>query len=312
LPKIFTWQVSSSHSFEWTSVVPAGSGKRHLWTSTAGLSTARNGSIILPRVDSPIQASYTTQYYATVTTDYGTAEPTTGWLDGGTNVSISVTPAIPVMTGVRYACTGWTGTGSTPSSGTGTDVTFNITAPSTLTYNWETQYYLTVESPHGTATGEGWYDTGSQATISVDESVPMEGLLGIFGVRWVFLQWTGDLTSITPTTNIPMDSPKQVLAFWKEDYLFLILLMLLMQIFVLVTTASRWLYQRAKNDGSKQLGEYPQLVSSGGLNQGGKNDGSKQLGEYPQLVSSGGLNQGGKNNDPKQTVTSLETSHNRH
>jgi hypothetical protein len=298
LPKTFIWTPGSQHVFEWTFIVPAGSEVRYVWTSTSGLSTARNGSIIIPRVDSPIQASYKTQYYANVTTDYGTAEPATGWFDGGTNVTLSVTPTIPVMTGVRYACTSWTGTGSAPSSGTGTTVTFNLTAPSTLTYNWETQYYLTVESPHGTATGEGWYNAGSWATISVEESVPMEGLLGIFGVRWVFLQWTGDLTSISPTTNIPMDSPKQVLAIWREDYLLLILLMLLMQIFVLVATVSRWLYQRAKGNEPKQ-NEYPQLVSSGRLNQRAKGNEPKQ--DYPQLVSSGRLNQRAKGNEPKQT-----------
>jgi hypothetical protein len=55
----------------------------------------------------------------------------------GTTITASVTP--PVVfgpTGTEYVCTGWTGTGDVPASGTGTTVTFTLTKDPTLTWNW--------------------------------------------------------------------------------------------------------------------------------------------------------------------------------
>jgi uncharacterized repeat protein (TIGR02543 family) len=40
-------------------------------------------------------------------------------------------------------CTGWTGTGSVPPSGSDTNVYFVINAPSSITWNWKTQYQWT-------------------------------------------------------------------------------------------------------------------------------------------------------------------------
>ncbi len=75
----------------------------------------------------------------------------------------------------------------------------------------------------------------------------MEGLLGFFGVRWVFSQWTGDFVSISPTINVPMDGPKHISAVWREDYLMLLLLMIFMQALLFFATAFRGLYERARD-----------------------------------------------------------------
>ncbi|NIO69377.1 MAG: hypothetical protein GTN71_10160 [Anaerolineae bacterium] len=77
---------------------------------------------------------------------------------------------------------------------------------------------MAVESSYGTPTGEGWYDAGSEAAITVEPAVPMEGLLGTLGARWVFSQWTGDFTSTSPSATVPMDKPAHVQALWAEDY----------------------------------------------------------------------------------------------
>jgi hypothetical protein len=106
-------------------------------------------------------AEYKTQDYLTVTSPYGSPTPTSGWFDNGTSITASVTSPWPGSAGTRYVCTGWTGTGSVPTSGTTTSVNFTINAPSSITWNWKTQYYLTVRTdPLGIVTipGEGWYD----------------------------------------------------------------------------------------------------------------------------------------------------------
>ncbi|MCW4008777.1 MAG: hypothetical protein NWF09_08855, partial [Candidatus Bathyarchaeota archaeon] len=66
LPKIFTWQNGSTHTFEWADPVAAGANKRYVWSSTSGLSTQRSGSITVPNAASSVSAVYNTQYSVTV------------------------------------------------------------------------------------------------------------------------------------------------------------------------------------------------------------------------------------------------------
>ncbi|MEM3566758.1 MAG: hypothetical protein QXK18_07805, partial [Candidatus Bathyarchaeia archaeon] len=170
LPKSFTWDVGSSHSFSWSDSVSAGSGKRYVWVSTSGLSTSRSGSITVPDGTGSVTATYNTQYYLTVSSTYGNPTPTSTWFDAGTTVTASITSPVYGGSGTRYVCTGWTGTGSVPSSGSSTSVQFTINAPSSITWNWKTQYYLTMQAnPSGGGSvnpGSGWYDSGTQVQIS--------------------------------------------------------------------------------------------------------------------------------------------------
>ena len=79
LPKSFTWNVGSTHTFAWTDPVSSTtSGKRYAWVSTSGLSTARSGTITVLTSGS-VSATYKTQFLLTVSTgmlkaaDYGSA-----------------------------------------------------------------------------------------------------------------------------------------------------------------------------------------------------------------------------------------------
>jgi hypothetical protein len=65
LPVGFLWEVGSSHSFEWKSIVYANPEKRFLWNSTIGLFALRAGSIVVPngsKGSESIFATYKTQY----------------------------------------------------------------------------------------------------------------------------------------------------------------------------------------------------------------------------------------------------------
>jgi len=93
----------------------------------------------------------------------------------GSSVTCSVTSPADQSGGIRYRCTGYTGTGSCPSS-SGTSVTFTITQSSTITWNWVAQYSLTVASAHDSPSpsiGTWWYDSGAPVTCSVTS--PAEG-----------------------------------------------------------------------------------------------------------------------------------------
>jgi hypothetical protein len=85
----------------------------------------------------------TAQYSLTVTSVYDSPSPSSGLFNSGTNITESVTSPVSGPSGTNYVCTGWTGTGSVPASGTGLSVTFEITSNSSITWNWKTQYQVT-------------------------------------------------------------------------------------------------------------------------------------------------------------------------
>jgi len=216
LPKSFSWNVGSSHTFAWTDPVSSTvSGKRYVWVSTSGLSTAKSGSIIVPSGGGSVSATYKTQYYLTVSSAYDSPTPTSGWFDAGTSVTASVTSPVSGGSGVQYVCTGWSGSGSVPSSGTGTSVTFTINAPSSITWKWKTQYYLTMQanpSYGGTVSpGSGWRDAGTQVQIS---ATPASG--------YAFTSWTGSGSgSYSGTANpatITMNGPITETANFQQAY----------------------------------------------------------------------------------------------
>jgi hypothetical protein len=205
LPKSFTWDVGSSHSFSWSSPVSGGSGKQYVWTSTSGLSTSQSGSITVPDGVGSVTATYKTQYYLTVSSAYDSPTPSSGWFDAGTSITASVSSPVSGGSGIQYVCTGWTGTGSVPSSGSSTSTTFTINAPSSITWNWKTQYYLTMNvNPSGAGTvspGSGWRDAGSTVTISAsaNSGYQFAGWSGSGSGSY-----SGSSSSVTITMNGPI------------------------------------------------------------------------------------------------------------
>src|SRR5271157_5376646 len=134
LPVSFSWTVGSMHSFAFQSPLVAGANsKQYVWTSTTGLSSLQSGSITVSTYGSII-GNYKTQYYFTVTSPYDSPSPVSGWLDSGSSITESVTSPVSGGSGVQYVCTGWTGTGSVPVSGSGSSVMFTINAASSVAW----------------------------------------------------------------------------------------------------------------------------------------------------------------------------------
>jgi subtilisin family serine protease len=112
--------------------------------------------------------NWVAQYRLTVASAYDSPSPSgTSWYDSGTLITVSVTSPVDQVGGTRYRCTGWTGTGSVPASGTGTSMTLTITQPSNVTWNWIVQYLVTFGQ-----SGIGADFTGTAVTIDgVDYNV---------------------------------------------------------------------------------------------------------------------------------------------
>ena len=145
-------------------------------------------------------AHYTLQYYLTVLSPYDTPTPTSMWLDAGAPITASVTSPWAGVSGTRYVCTGWTGTGSVPASGTAALVAFTINAPSSITWNWKTQHYLTITHTSGGVTdpsSSGWYDAGTTAPV-----------LAIPDASYMLYRWELDGSPVGSTNpyNVPMNS----------------------------------------------------------------------------------------------------------
>jgi len=131
--------------------------------------------------------------------------------DRGTTHIISVEKYVSGSKGVRYKCE---------------SDTWRVSSEGSHTFEYVTQYYLSVSSRYGTTVGEGWYDSGSTATFSVESATAQ--LEGTPRVRYIFKRWSGDSSSTSATATILMDGPKAVEAMWEANYGIIIVLFCLL------------------------------------------------------------------------------------
>ncbi len=104
---------------------------------------------------------------------------------------------------------GWTVDGNNQG---GSTLSLQMNAPHTVVAQYTQQYYLTVQSPQGVTSGQGWYNAGSNAQISV--STPPSPM---FGVNWVFDGWQGSMQSSTQSATVVMNGPMTETATWHQD-----------------------------------------------------------------------------------------------
>jgi hypothetical protein len=169
LPVTFWFDNGTSHDFAYLSpLVVIATSKQYVWISTTGMITAQSGTLLVYGSGNVV-GNYKTQYYFASSSPYNSPTPANGWFDSGASISASVASSVPGPTGTQYVCTGWTATGSAPASGISSNAIFTITQPSSITWNWKTQYYLMVTTaPPGITfpTGSGWYDTPASVSLT--------------------------------------------------------------------------------------------------------------------------------------------------
>jgi len=162
-----------------------------LWKTQYLVSFTQTGSLATPTL--------------TYSIDGGT--PTTStvpfeiWVDASSSVSYDYEILIYNGTETRYVLTDVTPTSPQIA-----------TSSLTITGTYKTQHYLTVSSPYGTISGEGWYDEGTSTYASLDTGEVVVG-----GTRYVFVGWSGDATGTNYAQSNPiiMDGPKYVTAIWQ-------------------------------------------------------------------------------------------------
>ena len=173
-----------------------------------GWSTGDKSSSINIIVDKPmnITAYWIIQYYVSITSKYGDVSGE-GWYNKGETASISVSPTnIDLGNDTRVIFKEWS-TGSTDPS-----INILVNEPIRITAHWTIQYYISVTSRYGDVSGEGWYDRGSTASISI---TPSEIDFGN-KTRLVFIGWsTGEAS---PTFTVKVNGPMSIEARWDIQY----------------------------------------------------------------------------------------------
>ncbi|MFC1462712.1 hypothetical protein ACFLQU_03815, partial [Verrucomicrobiota bacterium] len=158
---------------------------------------AATGNVDLVISGSPAELGTPSPY------DYGT-----NTLGMGSSVAEGVDAVVAGGSGTQYVCVGWTGTGSVPATGSSNDVDFVVTNNSTLTWEWQTEYYLDTEvSGDGTVdAGDGWR-TGGGTSIVVITPTPL--------TNYYFSSWTGDVPGGSENDDpltLTMDQARSVTA----------------------------------------------------------------------------------------------------
>lgn len=103
-----------------------------------------------------------------VSSAYGDTVPAKGRTEWSHGTMVSAHATAPeAENGTRRICTGWTGTGSVPASGTGAAVSFAITEDSSLTWNWETEYLVSLSTEGAVEAdfSEAWKSAGSSIVV---------------------------------------------------------------------------------------------------------------------------------------------------
>lgn len=166
----------------------------------------------------------TTQYpieiVGTDQVSFAPSSPTSdNWFDVNSDEQISVPYVMPSdEKDTREQLKGWSYDGEDlqqiqrSESGLFSTPQIRISNSHSVNFTYATQYYLDLVSEYGHATGSGWYDSGTAATLS---SSPGDD----FPVRHVFSGWNGQvLDPHKQTTGILMKSPATVTVNWAVDY----------------------------------------------------------------------------------------------
>ena len=129
--------------------------------------------------------------------------------EGNTYV-VSVPPVVEVQNLTRLVFSGWND-GNKESQ---RNVVFN--GDMKLTGSYRRQYLLQINSL-GSSHSE-WHDEGSSVRLQTSDSIPMKWPLDLFGFKYNFVGWTGDINSSLTEVSIIMNAPKTFNANYSVDY----------------------------------------------------------------------------------------------
>jgi len=172
-----------------------------------------------------IQAQYKKSFLVNVWSQFGTPVGA-GFYDEGevAEITMKKTDVIVDPGKIKKIFTGWNSHGArTMDFGSDPDLQGKAASsqnllvfvdnPTNVTANWKSQYYLKIQSPEAKATGDGWYNVGQIARISVNQPLESPSLWASYS----FAGWSGDIESDEIKERVIMNEPKVVVAEWDEN-----------------------------------------------------------------------------------------------
>ncbi|MEW6034699.1 MAG: caspase family protein [Chloroflexota bacterium] len=204
----YTWAAGTRCTFSVPAApVAAGEGRRLVFGNWNDGPSETSRTVTVSESAAYI-AYYRPQYYLTVTSPFG--QPSgEGWYDQGARATVSVPEVVDHGDGSRHRFLRWSGDFTTTSP----QAEVVVDSPKKVTADYGLQYYLAVTAPFGQSSGEGWYDQGARATVSVPEVVDHGD-----DSRHRFLRWSGDSSGTSVHAEVLMDSARKVIADYGLQY----------------------------------------------------------------------------------------------
>ncbi len=200
-----------------TSVEP---GTRTVLTGLGAVGSISNNSVftggpplstvvIGGQLPEKLQASYVTQYYVSVSEQFG--QNISAWYDSGSTVSFSAPSSVTVSSGSIWTFGGWqvgpmTGSNAQPGAfGIGpslvnrTSLQYSVRSPFSASAIYTHFYLVQITTPQGTSSE--WLRAGSTLNLSAPAST------GGFLSSSKFSGWTGTSSSSAPSFSLIVNSP---------------------------------------------------------------------------------------------------------
>lgn len=204
-----------------------------------------------PKMEVARTFNYVAEYMLTVENPFGQSVDKAGWKAKDSIITLSTSEKVDKSNVERNIFKAWNVDGSDMASST---ITITMNSPHKATATYQTQYYLEVKSELNSPQGSGWYNKGSEATISVTPEAPMTGFWGSLGAKHVFDSWSGvaEVSQAGPTARFVVDKPTTVTAIWRQDYstayalLAVIIVALAALVFAAVIVGRRYVIQHKR------------------------------------------------------------------
>lgn len=159
-----------------------------------------------------VNAVYSPLIHAHVESEHGLPEPSVGTHSFGQGASLEFQAYGETVGSTQYICTGWTGSGSFPATGTGTTVQILLEEESSIVWLWREAYWLE-SGVHGSggqvSVADDWYDDGSRVTITATADSNHH-----------FTGWVGDTAGCAvngPIIEVPMNRARSIHAEFAVD-----------------------------------------------------------------------------------------------
>ena len=157
-----------------------------------------------------IPVNYVEQFFLSASSQYGSVAGE-GWYNSNSIAYASLdTTIVDRAPNSRVRFLQWTG----DASGSQFPVPVVMDHPRQVSASWTAQYYVSVTTPLATAQGSGWYDEGTYANLSLDQTLVSGQPL----IRYRFSGWSGSTSGQATPLTVYVDGPKSIQASWTTQF----------------------------------------------------------------------------------------------